>query len=158
MSILLTCNPSKSKRCYCALICFGYFWPPNLCLIPDLYAEFPALYSDICVSSSTVPATYVFESPYVVSVQLPRVARAKISKNEVDNLVLYCLNNGCTFLYGPKLRSLSGFKVVRFPKKWVSKLVMLLHFMNILIYKEVHALSYQHHELCGRDGSNWWTL
>ena len=76
MSILLTCNPSKSKRCYCALICFGHFWPPNLCLIPDLYAEFPALYSNICVSSSTAPTMYVFGTPNFVSIRWPMIVLA----------------------------------------------------------------------------------
>ena len=36
---------------------------PDLCSIPDLYAELPALYSDICVLSSTVPETYVSGGP-----------------------------------------------------------------------------------------------
>ena len=31
------------KMRYCVIIYFGRFWPPNLCPIPDLYAEFPAL-------------------------------------------------------------------------------------------------------------------
>ena len=53
---------------YCVIIYFGNFWPPNFSPIPDLYAKFLALHVDICVSSSTVPETYV------VSVWWPRIA------------------------------------------------------------------------------------
>ena len=43
--------------------------------------------------------------------------RNKISKNEVDSLVLYYLNNWCVYLRkrGPTLRELWGFKVVCSP-------------------------------------------
>ena len=51
------------KRRYFVIIYFGHFWPPDFCLIPVLYAKLPALYSDICLSSSTVLETYVFGSP-----------------------------------------------------------------------------------------------
>ena len=48
----------------------------NFCPIPALYTNCHDLYSDICVSSSTVPVTYVFGSPEFVSVRWPKVARA----------------------------------------------------------------------------------
>ena len=86
--------------------------------------------------------------------------RNKISKNEVDSLVLYYLNNWCVYLRkrGPTLRELRGFKVVCSPPQRVSKIVILIHFMTMHIYKEVHVLCHQDHALCGKGGSNWYTV
>ena len=46
----------NTKRRYYIIIYFSHFWPPGFCPLPALYAKFPAWYSDICVSSSTVTA------------------------------------------------------------------------------------------------------
>ena len=54
---------NQLKRSYCVKINFGHFWPTTFCPIPALYTELIALYLDICVFSSNVPETYVFDSP-----------------------------------------------------------------------------------------------
>ena len=58
----------------------------------------------------------------------------------------------------PKLRLLWGFKFYVSPQNWVSKLVILLHFVAEGIYQEAHALSNQDNALCRNFGRNWYTL
>ena len=64
-----------AKIIYCVIIYFGHFCPPDLFPVPALYAKIPDLYPNICVLSSTVPATEVFGYPYVVSFWWLRVER-----------------------------------------------------------------------------------
>ena len=82
--------------------------------------------------------------------------RNKILKYENDNLVIYCLNNN--YFKSTKIEGITRFQSCASPKKWLSKIVILIHFMHMHIYQESHVLGHQDHALCGKGRRNWYTV